>query len=241
MWSEFAARIGKTETVREYGQIIDEMDLYLRRQGRKNEAEELACRATVRKNRFSGREEAEDFAAKKAAALDFCERMETYMAGTRTDRVSEVLENFDSFCRSLYKSQIHESCSAGIKAHLTDFEIKNEYDLQKLMLSALRVVFPDARTEVAQDSGHHPVRKDIVIDSAEAVIELKCTRPGMSERKLSEEVAADIIHYQCENLFFYIYDKEGIIRNADSFRNSYEDKTISAKAVRMIIYNHPDI
>ena len=73
---------------------------------------------------------------------------------------------------SLYKEGIHERCSVGIKEHLTGFSIENEYDLQKLMLSALSSVFSDARTESVQDSGRHAVRKDIIIDSKSAVIEL---------------------------------------------------------------------
>ncbi|MBR4454777.1 MAG: hypothetical protein IKS32_00990, partial [Solobacterium sp.] len=77
-----------------------------------------------------------------------------------------------------------------------------------------------------QDSGHHAIRKDIVIDSESAVVELKCTRSGMTERQLSEEIAADIIHYDCNTLYFYIYDKVGIIQNPFSFKLTYEQKNI---------------
>ena len=110
-----------------------------------------------------------------------------------------------------------------------------------IMLSVLSSVFPDARTESVQDSGHHAVRKDIVIDSKSAVIELKCTRYGMTERTLSEEIAADMIHYDCKRLFFYIYDKECIIRTPVSFKETYENKSIDGKSVTVFIYNHSDI
>lgn len=109
------------------------------------------------------------------------------------------------------------------------------------MLAAVSLLFPDARTESVQDTGHHAVRKDIVIDSDSAVIELKCTRVGMTERQLSEEIAADMIHYDCQHLYFYIYDKAGIIRNSISFKETYENKIIDGKTVKMIIYTHTDI
>lgn len=51
------------------------------------------------------------------------------------------------------------------------------------------------------DSGHHTIRKDIVIESQDIVIELKCSRKSMSERSLSEEVASDIVHYNNKYVF----------------------------------------
>ena len=63
----------------------------------------------------------------------------------------------------------------------------------------------------------------------------------MTERKLSEEIAADMIHYDCKRLFFYIYDKACIIRNVISFKETYENRSIDGKFVKMFIYNHSDI
>lgn len=124
---------------------------------------------------------------------------------------------------------------------MTGFGIENEYDLQKLMFSEITSLFPDARTESVQDTGHHAVRKDIVIDSISTVIELKCTRVGMTERQLSEEVASDMVHYACDRLYFYVYDKAGIIHNPIRFKETYENKNIDGKWVKMIIYAHADI
>ncbi len=101
--------------------------------------------------------------------------------------------------------------------------------------------FTDARTESVQDSGHHTVRKDIVIDSQSAVIELKCTHAGSTERNLSEEIAADMVHYDCDVLYFYIYDKAGIIDNPVSFKQTYEKKRVDKKTVHVVLYAHSDI
>ncbi len=43
----------------------------------------------------------------------------------------------------------------------------------------------------------------------------------MTEKKLTEELGADAYHYQYSNIFFFIYDKEKIIKNADAFIQVY--------------------
>ena len=83
---------------------------------------------------------------------------------TSQDNIYSMLINFSLFCRNLYLSKIHEKCSEKVKEHLSGFCIENEYDLQKIMHAVMSVVYPDARTESVQDSGHHAIRKDIVID-----------------------------------------------------------------------------
>ena len=240
MLHDLTEKIINAETVQIYEQAVKELADYLFNAGEPDKARELTEIAALRNNRFSKREAEGDLVAGKEAVADFCKHLSNRET-TAADLIAIILENFPCFCRNLYKAEIHERCSAGIKEHLTGFSIENEYDLQKLMLSVLSSVFSDARTESVQDSGHHAVRKDIVIDSRAAVIELKYTRSGMTERKLSEEIAADMIHYDCKRLFFYIYDKACIIRNPVSFKETYENKTIDGKSVVVFIYNHSDI
>lgn len=240
MLRDLTEEINNAETVQAYNEAVKKLADYLCDAGETDKAQKLTRIAALRNNRFSKREADENLAAGKAAVMEYCRFLKS-PATTAADSITAILENFPLFCRNLYKAGIHEKCSAGIKEHLTGFSIENEYDLQKLMLSALSSVFSDARTESVQDSGHHSVRKDIVIDSLSAVVELKCTRSGMTERQLSEEIAADMVHYNCSQLYFYIYDKGGIIRNPVSFKETYENKSIDGKSVRIIIYNHSDI
>ena len=240
MLHELTVNILNAETVQTYEQAVKELADYLFNVGEPDKAQKLTKIAALRNNRFSGRAAEEDFNAGKEAVAKYC-RLLSEPETTASDPISVILKNFPLFCRNLYKAGIHDRCSVGIKEHLTGFSIENEYDLQKLMLSVLSSFFSDARTESVQDSGHHAVRKDIVIDSKSAVIELKCTHSGMTERKLSEEIAADMIHYDCKQLFFYIYDKACIIRNVINFKETYENKSIDGKIVKMFIYNHSDI
>lgn len=45
----------------------------------------------------------------------------------------------------------------------------------------------------------------------------------MSEKKLHEEISADITQYSAQNIYFYIYDKEKIIGNPQAFKQALLD------------------
>ena len=78
------------------------------------------------------------------------------------------------------------------------------------------------------------ISNNICIDEFDIAIELKCTRDSLSAKKLSEEVASDIVHYDNKNIFFLIYDKARIIDNIDVFRDTYE-KTDMSKNVKVFV------
>lgn len=140
-----------------------------------------------------------------------------------------IMEHFHDYCKCLYKEKIHKKCNDSLKKNLPCLKIENEYDVQRLMYPVIRSIFADARLEETQDSGHHMVRKDIVIDSQDIVVELKCSGKAVTERRISEEIAADIVHYGNKHILFYIYDKEDVIKNAVDFQKSYESKQIGNK------------
>ena len=71
-----------------------------------------------------------------------------------------------------------------MKKNLPCLKIENEYDVQRLMYPVIRSVFTDAGLEETEDSGHHMVRKDIVIDSQDIVVELKCSGEAVTERRM---------------------------------------------------------
>lgn len=56
----------------------------------------------------------------------------------------------------------------------------------------------------------------------------------MTERKLTEEIGSDIFHYKYKNLFFFIYDKEKIIKDIDHFNKEY-NKKINEKNINTIV------
>lgn len=56
----------------------------------------------------------------------------------------------------------------------------------------------------------------------------------MTERSLTEEIGSDAYHYQYNHIFFFIYDKEKIIKNKVAFENTY-NKSFNEKNISTII------
>lgn len=143
--------------------------------------------------------------------------------------ISKILSNFYKHIEVMYNSTPH--AKAGIKKELLDkIKIKNEYDVQRILYSIIKPIFPEARVEVSDDT----VRYDIFIEEYSIVIEVKCSRGSMTERKLTEEIGSDIFHYKYKNLFFFIYDKEKIIKDIDHFNKEY-NKKINEKNINTIV------
>jgi len=149
--------------------------------------------------------------------------------------IRRVLNNFHKHLKSMYKDKPHGK--AGIKEeHLEKITIRNEYDVQRILYALIKPIFPLARLEVPQDTGNHTVRTDIYLDEYKVIIEVKCSRPNMKERDLTEELGSDAFHYEADHLFLFVYDKDSIISNEDSFTKSYrKDKATFGKEVEAIV------
>lgn len=149
------------------------------------------------------------------------------------DMLLKVMENFYLFLEALLEREPHSK--GGIqKGQLETLRIKNEYDVQYLLLAYLRPLYPMARSEVSEDTGYNTVRVDIEVD-AKNVIEVKCTRKGMTKKRLIEEIEADMVHYGADGIYFFVYDKEKIIDNPLNFKNTYEKKIVN-KQIHIIIH-----
>ncbi|MEK3761162.1 hypothetical protein MKZ07_22390 [Paenibacillus sp. FSL P4-0338] len=147
--------------------------------------------------------------------------------------MSRVLHNFDKHIYEMYQKPVHGNGTLKLES-LGDISLGNEYDVQRLLYSLLRPIFPEARVEVPTDGGYKGYRFDIFIDSYETVIEVKCTRPNMSERKLTEEIGSDAYHYPKKHIYFFIYDKAKIITNVDAFCKNY-NRTHDSKQIHTIV------
>lgn len=147
--------------------------------------------------------------------------------------ISRVLHNFDKHIYEMYQKPVHGNGTLKLES-LADISLGNEYDVQRLLYSLLRPIFPEARVEVPTDGGYKGYRFDIFIDSYETVIEVKCSRPNMSERKLTEEIGSDAFHYPKKHIYFFIYDKAKIITNVEAFCKNY-NRTHDSKQIKAII------
>lgn len=135
--------------------------------------------------------------------------------------IRRILQNFYKHIQSMYQEEVHGNGTIR-KEHLNAIQIGNEYDVQRILYSLIRPIFPTARLEVSDDAGYKAIRYDIKIDEYNLVIEVKCTRKNMTERNLTEELGSDAFHYKADHIFFFIYDKENIIRNVDVFTRNYK-------------------
>lgn len=192
---------------------------------------ELEQRAYYLVNEYSDKKTKDNL---DAAAKRVIEYLEEIMTGSpANDQLLTVLVNYYLFLESLLERPPHKR--GGIqKEHLSGLKIQNEYDIQHLLYAYLKPLYPLARAEVSEDTGYGTVRTDIFLDS-EHVIEVKYTRNSMKLKKLTEEIEADMVHYNAEHIYFFIYDKEKIIENPQLFRNTYENK-VKGKQVHIVIH-----
>ena len=175
---------------------------------------EIEKRAFYLSNSFSEKDT-------KAKIEEAKKRIQNYIYQIMSDNTGDnkqlinILENFYLFIEGLIEREPHKR--AGVqKEQLEMLRIKNEYDVQHLLFAYIRPLYPLARAEVSEDTGYNTVRVDIALD-AKNVIEVKCTRKGMVQKKLVEEIEADMVHYSAECIYFFIYDKLKIIENPQNF------------------------
>ncbi|MDT3428724.1 hypothetical protein J2Z22_004317 [Paenibacillus forsythiae] len=126
------------------------------------------------------------------------------------------------------------------QADLSRIVLGNEYDVQRMLFSLIRPIFPDARVEIYVDGGYKSYRYDIILDAYDTIIEVKCSRPSMKERELTEQVGSDSYHYKAKYIYFFIYDKDKVIANVDAFCKTYSqtlethDKQIETVVIQPI-------
>lgn len=225
-------QINKAETEEEFENAIYGLRSYLKSIEADSEClMEVEKRAYYLPNSYSQKDTKEKIEHAKKRIQEYINEM---MNDSLEDgRLLSILENFYLFIESLIEREPNKR--AGIqKEQLEVLKIKNEYDVHHLLFAYIRPLYPMARTEVSEDTGYNTVRVDIALD-AKNVIEVKCTRKGMSQKKLGEEIEADMVHYSAKYLYFFIYDKEKIIENPLNFKATYEKK-ITDKQIHIIIH-----
>ena len=96
--------------------------------------------------------------------------------------------------------------------------IKDEYDVQDLLHALLRSRYDDVRTEEYCPSyAGSSSRLDFLVKAKKLVIEVKMASAKLRDKQIGEQLIIDIKRYQkhpdCENLFCFVYDPEGFLRN----------------------------
>lgn len=117
--------------------------------------------------------------------------------------------------------------------------IEDEYDVQDLMHALLKIHFDDIRPEewTPSNSGGS-ARVDFLLKNEKIVIEIKKTRTSLKPNEIGSQLLVDIARYRqhpdCELLFCFIYDPEGIIGNPIGFERDLENSGNDLK-VRTIV------
>lgn len=105
--------------------------------------------------------------------------------------------------------------------------IHDEYDVQDLLHSLLKLHFDDVRPEEWTPTyAGGANRMDFLLKDEEIAIEVKMTRQGLKDKELGNQLIIDIAKYQshsnCKCLYCFVYDPDGIVRNPRGIEKDLE-------------------
>ncbi len=116
-------------------------------------------------------------------------------------------------------------------------KINDEYDIQDLLHSLLRLYFDDIRPEEWTPSyAGSSSRMDFLLKEIKTVIEVKKTRKTLKAKEIGEQLIIDIEKYaehpDCEILYCFVYDPEGIVVNPRGLENDLsKNENINVKVI----------
>ena len=101
-------------------------------------------------------------------------------------------------------------------------DVGDEYDVQDLLRAMLAIDFDDVRPEEWTPSyAGKSSRTDFLLKNEEIVLEVKKTRPGLSEKELGDQLIIDIERYRqmkgASTLVCFVYDPDDRIANPMGF------------------------
>ena len=147
------------------------------------------------------------------------------------DLINNVFERFHIVARQMRRR--HDGRESLV--------INDEYDVQDLLHSLLKLHFDDVRPEEwtpAYAGGAN--RMDFLLKDEEIAIEVKMTRQGLKDKELGDQLIIDIAKYQshpnCKCLYCFVYDPDGIVRNP---RGIEKDLERLAKGFSVKVYIRP--
>lgn len=159
------------------------------------------------------------------AALFLEAKLKLLVSKEQNPRVKETgFQRVEHLC-----SRFHIVARQILKRHENrrTLEIKDEYDVQDLMHTLLRIYFDDIRVEEwTPKYAGSASRMDFVLKEEQIVIETKMTRAGLETKQIGEELIIDIMKYKnsadCKTLVCFVYDPEGRIANPRGIETDLE-------------------
>lgn len=112
----------------------------------------------------------------------------------------------------------------------TTLDVQDEYDVQDLLHSLLKLHFKDIRKEEWTPSyAGGSSRMDFLLKEEKIIVEVKKIRAGLTDRELGKQLIEDKARYQvhpdCKKLICFVYDPEGRIVNPKGIQNDLNEKS----------------
>ncbi|MMZ64232.1 hypothetical protein D1872_265390 [compost metagenome] len=119
-------------------------------------------------------------------------------------------------------------------------KITDEYDVQDLLHALLKMNFDDIRPEEWNPSyAGGSTRSDFLLKPEQVVLEIKKTRPSMTDKDLGNQLIIDVAKYKqhpdCKVLICFVYDPEGIIGNSKGMEDDLNKLSTENMRVLTII------
>lgn len=164
-----------------------------------------------------------------------CKEDNIVVQKSEIEMIERVLEKFYLHLHAMYQAPVHGKGTLR-QEDLQRIQPGNEYDVQRMLYALLLPMFPELRMEVNGDNGYSGMRADLYLEKYDLIIEVKCTRKSMTEKRLTEELGADAFHYRARKLFIFVYDKESMIENAEAYKAAFKrDYEKDGQTVKMYI------
>jgi hypothetical protein len=106
--------------------------------------------------------------------------------------------------------------------------IGDEYDVQDLLHSLLRLYFDDIRDEEFNPSyGGGSTRSDFLLKAERMVVEVKKTRDGLKDKDVGDQLVIDIAKYRthpdCRAFVAFVYDPDQRLKNPRGLETDLTD------------------
>ena len=137
-------------------------------------------------------------------------------AAATFDLLESIFRRFHVFARQLLKRR--RDTVEGEKQSRPTIRMGDEYDVQDASAALLRLHFDDVADEEWTPSyAGNSTRIDFLLRRERVAVEQKMTRPGLTHKKVVEQLTIDIAHYQKHDaaraLFCFVYDPDGHCKN----------------------------
>ncbi|NOR57575.1 MAG: hypothetical protein GQ474_03530 [Sulfurimonas sp.] len=122
-------------------------------------------------------------------------------------------------------------------------DVNDEYDVQDIFHSLLKLFFNDIRAEEWNPSyAGGSSRSDFLLPEINTIVEIKKTRQSMSTKQLGEQLIVDIAKYkkhpQCSRLICFVYDPEGRVNNPRGIENDLSNCDSDIDVRTIIVPKH---